>query len=61
MALLMETLANKFGPFGMVSVSNSEVGSNRKSRDNEDSKNVSNKEIEKEKPSSSVNFFTISI
>jgi hypothetical protein len=36
MYLLMESLANNFGPFGEVGGSNIEVGMDEKSRDNED-------------------------
>jgi hypothetical protein len=38
MALLMVDLDNNLGPLGEVGGSNSEVGSNKKSRDNEDPK-----------------------
>jgi hypothetical protein len=36
MALLMEVLVNKFGPFREVGGSNSKVGLDEKLRDNED-------------------------
>jgi hypothetical protein len=54
MALLMVALENKFGPFGEVGGSNSEVGLDEKLGDNEDPEKESKKELEKEQPSSSV-------
>jgi hypothetical protein len=54
MNLIMMALTNKFGLFGKVGVSNSEVGSNKKLRDTEDLENESKKEPKKEKPSCSV-------
>jgi hypothetical protein len=54
MAFLMVALVNNFGPSGENGDSKLEVGSDNKSRDNEDSKNELKKELEKEKPSSSV-------
>jgi hypothetical protein len=53
MALLMVALVNKFGPFGEVGGSNSEVGLDEKLGDSEDPEKELKKEPEKEKPSSS--------
>jgi len=44
MALVMMALANKFGIFGEVGGSNSEVGWDNKFRDNEDPKKEQKKE-----------------
>jgi hypothetical protein len=53
MALLMEALEKRFGPFREVGGSKSKVRFVEKSGDSEDQKNESRKENEKEKPSSS--------
>jgi hypothetical protein len=53
MSLLMVALARKLGPFREVGGSNSEIGSDEKSRDNEDPEKESWKEPEKEQSSSS--------
>lgn len=53
-SLVMVDLTNKFGPFGDVGGSNLEVGLGEKSGDNEYLEKESKKELEKEKPFSSV-------
>jgi hypothetical protein len=48
MSFLMVALARKFSPFGEVGDSNLEIGSDGKSRDNEDQEKESWKEPKKE-------------
>jgi hypothetical protein len=52
MPLLMTALASKLGPFMEVRISNSEIGSDWKSGDNEESEKESRKEPKKKQPSS---------
>jgi hypothetical protein len=54
MTLLVVALENKFGLLGDVGGFNSEVGLDKKSRDNEDPKKELKKELEKEQTSSNV-------